>query len=480
MNGLSRVAHVGVDHVEVALVDRHVDRLADRPAAVVEVGRQVGRASRGCGSPRSCRSAGRGRGRARTASRSSGRRPCACPPISTLLASLRAYWVNWRGAVAWTIWRHIPRGKRTRSPSTSAPASREQPERVGVAAELDADLLEDRVGVVLDDREALLAEDLERREGPGQERHPLDLGAEPGGAPAVASTGAAGRQRRRSSVVSRAARRPAWPSRVGVAGAAVGRVRAAARAVARPRRQRHDPLQVRARRRSGAGSPSPRRSAPGSAARPRSRSSRRGARRPRSRAAPRPTAARSARRSRRRCRPPGTRRGRSPGRARGPSRGAGRSGCRRRRRGGPRRPSRRPSWSMSSRTPGVQRGLGQLDRAHVVLGDRGCAGRRRRLVEDVAERPAVRRRRAACARRARRRSTPSAVMTPARNSSATTSMMPEPQMPVTPGAGGLERVGEPGSSDQASTPMTRKRGSSVVAVDPHALDGARARRAGRR
>ena len=46
------------------------------------------------------------------------------PPISTLRAGLRAYWVNWRGAVAWTIWRHIPRGKRTRSPSTSAPASR--------------------------------------------------------------------------------------------------------------------------------------------------------------------------------------------------------------------------------------------------------------------------------------------------------------------------------------------------------------------
>ena len=41
-------------------------------------------------------------------------------------------------------------------------------------------------------------------------------------------------------------------------------------------------------------------------------------------------------------------------------------------------------------------------------------------------------------------------------------------------------VAKPASSDQASTPMTRKRGSSVVAVDADALDGARAPPAGRR
>ena len=34
---LVAVADVRIDHVEVALVHRHVDRLADRPAAVVEV-----------------------------------------------------------------------------------------------------------------------------------------------------------------------------------------------------------------------------------------------------------------------------------------------------------------------------------------------------------------------------------------------------------------------------------------------------------
>ena len=38
----------------------------------------------------------------------------------------------------------------------------EELERVGVVAEVDPDLLEDRVGVVLDQREALLGQDLER------------------------------------------------------------------------------------------------------------------------------------------------------------------------------------------------------------------------------------------------------------------------------------------------------------------------------
>src|SRR5207342_3494916 len=47
--------------------------------------------------------------------------------------------------------------------------------------ELEADLLEDRVGVVLDEREAVLAEDLERGEGAGQERDVLGVRREPGG-----------------------------------------------------------------------------------------------------------------------------------------------------------------------------------------------------------------------------------------------------------------------------------------------------------
>ena len=51
-------------------------------------------------------------------------------------------------------------------------------------------------------------------------------------------------------------------------------------------------------------------------------------------------------------------------------------------------------------------------------------------------------------------------MTPARNSSAITSTIPEPQMPVTPSS----RVASanPGSSDHSSEPMTLNRGSSVA------------------
>ena len=84
----------------------------------------------------------------------------------------------------------MPRGKRTRSPWTSAPALAQEPQRVGVAAELEADLLEDRVGVALDDREALLAEDLERGHRPGQERLALDHGMEARRAAGVATAGA--------------------------------------------------------------------------------------------------------------------------------------------------------------------------------------------------------------------------------------------------------------------------------------------------
>ncbi len=51
-------------------------------------------------------------------------------PIRTLRASLRARWVKMRGAVAWTSDRHMPRGKRTRWPSTSAPA----PRKISVAS----------------------------------------------------------------------------------------------------------------------------------------------------------------------------------------------------------------------------------------------------------------------------------------------------------------------------------------------------------
>ena len=67
--------------------------------------------------------------------------------------------------------------------------------------------------------------------------------------------------------------------------------------------------------------------------------------------------------------------------------------------------------------------------------------------------------------------TPSCEMMPERNISAIASMMPDPQMPVTPSA--PVASAKPGSSDQKSEPITLKRGSSVFAVDAHALDRAR-------
>ena len=45
------------------------------------------------------------------------------PPMMTLRAGLRAYCMNSRGAERCTSVRHMPRGKRTRSPCTSAPAA---------------------------------------------------------------------------------------------------------------------------------------------------------------------------------------------------------------------------------------------------------------------------------------------------------------------------------------------------------------------
>ncbi len=53
-------------------------------------------------------------------------------------------------------------------------------------------------------------------------------------------------------------------------------------------------------------------------------------------------------------------------------------------------------------------------------------------------------------------STPSAVRIPARYSSATASMIPDPQIPVT------VVPAYPGSSDQAGVPITRTRGSRVA------------------
>ena len=180
------------------------------------------------------------------------------PPISTLFASFRAYWVNWRGAVAWTIWRHIPRGKRTRSPCTSAPASRSS--RRASSSPRNSMPTSSRIVSALCSmiERPFLAEDLERGERAGQEREPLDLVAEPDGAPALAAAGAAVAH----VLAHRSSPGPVAAGVVAGAAARVGRGRGGrarrrafgpgvATAVGghRPGRQRHDPLQVRVRRR---------------------------------------------------------------------------------------------------------------------------------------------------------------------------------------------------------------------------------------
>ena len=77
------------------------------------------------------------------------------PPMRTLRSGLRACCTNSAGAVSVTSLRARPRGILTRSPSTSAPAPRHSASAFGVVAELDADLLEDRLRVVLDELQAL-------------------------------------------------------------------------------------------------------------------------------------------------------------------------------------------------------------------------------------------------------------------------------------------------------------------------------------
>jgi hypothetical protein len=87
------------------------------------------------------------------------------PPISTLSSGLRACWRNWRGAVAWIRARHMPGSKRTRSPRTSQPASRQissglapDLQHLRVVAELHADFSKYRLGVGLDQAQALVVE----------------------------------------------------------------------------------------------------------------------------------------------------------------------------------------------------------------------------------------------------------------------------------------------------------------------------------
>ena len=120
---------------------------------------------------------------------------------------------------------------------------------------------------------------------------------------------------------------------------------------------------------------------------------------------------------------------------------------------------------------GVECGLRQLDRPDVVLGDRDPrpAGPEPswRTYENVRPSATTRGVRAASAPS----TIPSGVMTPARNSSAMTSTIPEPQMPVTPVS--AVASAKPGSSDQASDADHPEARLQRLAVDPDPLDRAR-------
>ena len=294
---LVRVPHVRVDHVVVPLVHRKVDRLAHRAARVVQERRRVRElhevaevldraVAAATVEVADERRAVRRREHGRRAPQVDGVRRVAGDLVELArrrrLDELAGETREGTG----------PARRRRRSRRRS-----EQLERVGRLAEVDADLLEDRVGVVLDRLEALLGQDLDRRQRAGDEGDPLGDRGEAGGA-----RGPPGRRCDAGAALPRAWLR----CRRSCAAPLVVVVR-------RRRRGRSPDVTVRGRAgrrrrpaagtgRWRAGSPSPRRSAPGSAAPPRSRASRRVGRRPRSRRALRGSAARSGRRCRRRSR----------------------------------------------------------------------------------------------------------------------------------------------------------------------------------
>ncbi len=202
---LVAVADVRIDHVEVALVHRHVDRLADGPAAVVEVRAHVGELHEVAEvldravAPAVVEVADERRAVVR------GEDGCGAADLDAV------------GGVSGELG-ELARGRRlddlaahaAREPDPFAldvgAGLAEQAQGVRVATELEPDLFEDRVGVLLDRGEAFLVEDLERLEGAGQERDALDMGPKSGRRPAGSPAGPLARAfvggHRSSSVVA--------------------------------------------------------------------------------------------------------------------------------------------------------------------------------------------------------------------------------------------------------------------------------------
>ena len=157
----------------------HVDRLADRPAGVVEVGRDVGQLHEVAEvldravAPAAVEVAHERRAVVRREDRVHPADLDVPLRVARVLGELAR-----RGRLD-DLAAHPAREADPLAVDVGAGVA-QQAEGVGVAAELEADLLEDRVGVVLDEREALLVEDLERGELPGQERDVLGVGGEAG------------------------------------------------------------------------------------------------------------------------------------------------------------------------------------------------------------------------------------------------------------------------------------------------------------
>ena len=215
---------MAVDHVQVALVDRQVDRLAQGPATVVEgvarvgelhevaevLDRRVAPAAVQVVDER--RAVGRDEHEMRVADDDRARR------------------------VAGALGERARRGgldERAAQPALEAhplavDVGSGPPEdlgRLGVVDDLDADLLEEGVGVGLDRREALLGDDLDRGQPAGEVGQRVDRAGQPGGLAGVAAaphgSGFRGLGRHRVTIprTLSAVTRPAAPPLLVLAGA---------------------------------------------------------------------------------------------------------------------------------------------------------------------------------------------------------------------------------------------------------------------
>ena len=429
---LVAVADVRIDHVEVALVDRHVDRLADRPAAVVEVRAHVGELHEV----------------AEVLDR-------AVAPAVVEVADERRAVVRGEDGVHpadLDVVRLVPGvlgelARRGRLDDLAGQPAREADPLaldVGAGVAEQAQRVRRRRGTRGRPPRGSCRRCARWSRGPPRRgpRTGASVRVRNGSRSTWAWRRAARRAsrppdrrrgcRRRSSVLLRGARSTrSVVARAGV----IGSPAAAARRRRRRSRQVDHGRQVRGRRRSGGGTPSRRRSAPGTAARPRSRSSRRAA----------TTSSIS-----RRAAAADSSAIRAPVPAALPAaltRSSVASGISPRTiawNGSiwlPNAPASRtsstvsiPAWSISSRTPAYSAALASwIARTSfwvTAIRGRPVGGA---VVEDVAERPAVRRRSRGVRAASEPSTIPSGVMTPARNSSAITSTMPEPQMPVIAG-----------------------------------------------